>query len=336
MTNTNTNAAINNADAALIDDLFNDLGIDAGDNLAAELSAIDASSIPDEVNLDDLAMQAEAVAQAEAEAEALAKKSAVTKVEPEPEPEFDESLLADLDGVSLDTDTEVAAEEVAAEEVAAEEVAAPKEKKKSPFAPKLDDDEQNEEAPKVAKAVKPNHASGSDRVTYFNSSKSKVLLSRLGGNADLIILEVSDLDLTKEELQAKRKHLLSALNNQPVTLNGKSDPSVTGETVQKKVAEKVIQLFTYLNNGGTLNRYTQIAFATLIADGYLNMKKDGNMQAALIKNGYGMGTVRAQTGQISKLFPLLKIAFVEGDKLVPNQESIILEKMKTLLPQLAA
>lgn len=328
MTNTNTNAAINNADAALIDDLFNDLGIDAGDNLAAELSAIDASSIPDEVNLDDLAMQAEAVAQAEAEAEALAKKSAVTKVEPEPEPEpeFDESLLADLDGVSLDTDTEVAAEEVAA----------PKEKKKSPFAPKLDDDEQNEEAPKVAKAVKPNHASGSDRVTYFNSSKSKVLLSRLGGNADLIILEVSDLDLTKEELQAKRKHLLSALNNQPVTLNGKSDPSVTGETVQKKVAEKVIQLFTYLNNGGTLNRYTQIAFATLIADGYLNMKKDGNMQAALIKNGYGMGTVRAQTGQISKLFPLLKIAFAEGDKLVPNQESIILEKMKTLLPQLAA
>ena len=134
MTNTNTNAAINNADAALIDDLFNDLGIDAGDNLAAELSAIDASSIPDEVNLDDLAMQAEAVAQAEAEAEALAKKSAVTKVEPEPEPEpeFDESLLADLDGVSLDTDTEVAAEEVAAEEVAA-----PKEKKKSPFAPSL-------------------------------------------------------------------------------------------------------------------------------------------------------------------------------------------------------
>lgn len=331
MTNTNTNAAINNADAALIDDLFNDLGIDADDNLAAELSAIDASSIPDEVNLDDLAMQAEAVAQAEAEAEAeaLAKKSAVTKVEPESE--FDESLLADLDGVSLDTDTEVAAEEVAAEEVAA-----PKEKKKSPFAPKLDDDEQNEEAPKVAKAVKPNHASGSDRVTYFNSSKSKVLLSRLGGNADLIILEVSDLDLTKEELQAKRKHLLNALNNQPVTLNGKSDPSVTGETVQKKVAEKVIQLFTYLNNGGTLNRYTQIAFATLIADGYLNMKKDGNMQAALIKSGYGMGTVRAQTGQISKLFPLLKIAFAEGDKLVPNQESIILEKMKTLLPQLAA
>ncbi|MFX9189354.1 hypothetical protein ABTN59_22020, partial [Acinetobacter baumannii] len=36
------------------------------------------------------------------------------------------------------------------------------------------------------------------RVTHYNSKKSEVLLDRLGGSADMILLEASDIDLPND------------------------------------------------------------------------------------------------------------------------------------------
>ncbi|HDI2492026.1 TPA: hypothetical protein PKT84_002567 [Acinetobacter baumannii] len=43
---------------------------------------------------------------------------------------------------------------------------------------------------------------------------------------------------------------------------------------------------------------------------------------------YSEGTARAQAGQMLQMFPLLKIATKEGNKLIPNEQSLILAKMK--------
>ncbi|HCW6380525.1 TPA: hypothetical protein OXT14_001514, partial [Acinetobacter baumannii] len=103
------------------------------------------------------------------------------------------------------------------------------------------------------------------RVTHYNSKKSEVLLDRLGGSADMILLEASDIDLPNDKLKEKQENLLRILNNQPTVIGTRGNV----ETVQKKVAEKVIILFTYFKNGGNLNKVMRIAFETIITDGYI-------------------------------------------------------------------
>lgn len=302
---TQKNEVLNNEDQALINDLFNEMGfdemmLDGEVDISAAIEAAEPSAEAIEPSVEAAEVEVEAAAEPVAEAvEPSAEAVTVEAVEAAAEPSVDD-VLGDLglDGIDFGAvDTEVETE-------------------KKAIAPKLDDKDKSE------KKVKPKASSGGNRVTYYNSSKSTVLLDRLGGNKDLIILEAGDLELPKEELQAKRQHLLDVLNNQPTAVN-----KDTGETVQKKVAEKVIQLFTYLNRGGALNRYTYIAFETLLKDGFLNTKKNGNLYQAYIANGYKDGTARAQSGQMSQLFPLLKIAENAQGHLVPNDQSIILAKM---------
>lgn len=43
------------------------------------------------------------------------------------------------------------------------------------------------------------------RVTHYNSKKSEVLLDRLGGSADMILLEASDIDLPSDKLKEKQE-----------------------------------------------------------------------------------------------------------------------------------
>ncbi|EPK2528421.1 hypothetical protein JIB97_003553, partial [Acinetobacter baumannii] len=56
------------------------------------------------------------------------------------------------------------------------------------------------------------------RVTHYNSKKSEVLLDRLGGSADMILLEASDIDLPNDKLKEKQENLLRILNNQPTVI----------------------------------------------------------------------------------------------------------------------
>ncbi|ENV7002322.1 hypothetical protein ACT3OK_001176 [Acinetobacter baumannii] len=162
------------------------------------------------------------------------------------------------------------------------------------------------------------------RVTHYNPKKSEVLLDRLGGSADMILLEASDIDLPNDKLKEKQENLLRILNNQPTVIGTRGNV----ETVQKKVAEKVIILFTYFKNGGNLNKVMRIAFETIITDGYITTGKGGNLYNNLLNAHYSEGTARAQAGQMLQMFPLLKIATKEGNKLIPNEQSLILAKMK--------
>ncbi|MFX5640808.1 hypothetical protein ABTD79_13465 [Acinetobacter baumannii] len=174
------------------------------------------------------------------------------------------------------------------------------------------------------KAAKEKPKSTQQRVTHYNSKKSEVLLDRLGGSADMILLEASDIDLQNDKLKEKQENLLRILNNQPTVIGTRGNV----ETVQKKVAEKVIILFTYFKNGGNLNKVMRIAFETIITDGYITTGKGGNLYNNLLNAHYSEGTARAQAGQMLQMFPLLKIATKEGNKLIPNEQSLILAKMK--------
>ncbi len=137
------------------------------------------------------------------------------------------------------------------------------------------------------------------RVTHYNSKKSEVLLDRLGGSADMILLEASDIDLPNDKLKEKQENLLRILNNQPTVIGTRGNV----ETVQKKVAEKVIILFTYFKNGGNLNKVMRIAFETIITDGYITTGKGGNLYNNLLNAHYSEGTARAQAGQMLQMFP---------------------------------
>ncbi|HFV9278770.1 hypothetical protein [Acinetobacter baumannii] len=174
------------------------------------------------------------------------------------------------------------------------------------------------------KAAKEKPKSTQQRVTHYNSKKSEVLLDRLGGSADMILLEASDIDLPNDKLKEKQENLLRILNNQPTVIGTRGNV----ETVQKKVAEKVIILFTYFKNGGNLNKVMRIGFETIITDGYITTGKGGNLYNNLLNAHYSEGTARAQAGQMLQMFPLLKIATKEGNKLIPNEQSLILAKMK--------
>ena len=177
------------------------------------------------------------------------------------------------------------------------------------------------------KASAPKKAPTTARTTYTNSKASEVLKSRLGGSvADDLVLEVADADLTPEQLQAKQQELLDILNVRP-------RQSADGST-QKKVAEKVVLLFSYLKTGGKLNEVLNRTFRVLVRDGYVQMGKQGNLFADLLAKPYSVGTANAQGGQMMQMLPLLKIALPDASnkgRLVVNPDSVILMRMVQML-----
>lgn len=133
----------------------------------------------------------------------------------------------------------------------------------------------------------------------------------------MLVLEVEDAGLDPAELEAKQHELLKLLNTRP----GTSD----GGATQKKVAEKVVMLFSYLKNGGKLNRVLEITFQTLLKDGEIQSGEKGNLWQALLAKPYSKGTANAQGGQMLQLLPMLKIATrTEKGRLVANPNSMIL------------
>lgn len=231
----------------------------------------------------------------------------------EPEVLLDEKVLDDseLDDLIDEAELDLGLQE----EVVAEPTVKEEKKAKAPKNAK-------EKVEKQATDEEPK--SSQQRVTHYNSKKSEVLLDRLGGSKDMILLEASDIELDSEKLKEKQENLLRILNNQPTVIGTRGNE----ETVQKKVAEKVIILFTYFKNGGNLNKVMRIAFETIIKDGYISTGKSGNLFTNLMNAHYSEGTARAQSGQMLQMFPLLKIATKEGSKLIPNEQSLILAKMK--------
>lgn len=203
-------------------------------------------------------------------------------------------------------ETEAAETEAAEAAEAAPEADKPKKEKKAK-APK---------APKEPKAP---------RITYVGHKASEVLKARLGEKAnEMLVLEVEDATLSPAELEAKQSELLALLNKRPGTGEGGS--------TQKKVAEKVVMLFGWLKNGGSLNTVLDITFRTLIKDGEIQSGEKGNLWQALLAKPYSKGTANAQGGQMMAMLPMLKIATkTEKGKLVANPNSLILAAVKAQL-----
>ena len=172
--------------------------------------------------------------------------------------------------------------------------------------------------PKKEKKAKEPKEPKAPRVTYVGNKASDVLKARLGDKTnEMLVLEVEDASLDPAELEAKQHELLALLNARPGTTDAGS--------TQKKVAEKVVMLFGWLKNGGTLNRVMEITFQTLIRDGEIQSGEKGNLWAALLAKPYSKGTANAQGGQMMAMLPMLKIATKsEKGKLVANPNSMIL------------
>lgn len=176
--------------------------------------------------------------------------------------------------------------------------------------------------PKREKKAKEPKEPKEPRVTYVTGKAADVLKARLGDKTnEMLVLEVEDAGLDPAELEAKQAELLKLLNTRP----GTSD---TGST-QKKVAEKVVMLFGWLKNGGSLNRVLEITFQTLLKDGEIQSGEKGNLWTALLAKPYSKGTANAQGGQMMAMLPMLKIATKsEKGKLVANPNSMILMAVK--------
>lgn len=146
-----------------------------------------------------------------------------------------------------------------------------------------------------------------------NAKKSEKINAALGEKAsEFLLLEIGDADLSPEELAAKQKATLAAIDK-----------------LAKKVGEKSVMLFSYMRNGGRLNEVMRRAFEVLLKDGELTSGDKGNLQLNLMAKPYSLGTARSQSNQIFSLFPALKITIKSKGRMVPNPDSIILEKFKS-------
>lgn len=307
----NVNATLNAQDEIALDDLFAE--IDNGLDLvpvAPAIEAVEIESAPvDECEIDELALLVDEIV-AEAPKVEIATESDIL------DDLFDENEL-DFDALSLEAPSE--------EVTPAKKPKAKKVKKAQEIPPVEPAIEELADEPAVEDKVAPSVKEKSPttyRTTYYNSSKSKVLLDRLGGDQSDIVLEFSDAELSDEDLKRKQRAFLSLLNNQP-TVN--SD----GQTVQKKVAEKVIILFTMFKQKKTWNEVMYRTFKLLLTDGYIQSGDKGNLHAELLAKPYSVGTARAQAGQMMQMLPLLKIATeTSKGRLEINEDSTIIARLR--------
>lgn len=165
-------------------------------------------------------------------------------------------------------------------------------------------------------------------VSRVGKTKSEVLTSTLGNVSEGLLLEAADLTLSEEALREKQSALLDIIDVRP----GSAKAKTAGSSTQKKVAEKVIQLFGYVKNGGTLNEVMRRTFKVLARDGEITSGEKGNLHAELLSKPYSVLTCKAQAGQMMAMLPMLKIALATSKgRLVANPDSLILAKVKAEL-----
>lgn len=295
------------ADDALLSSLLGSDGFeDAMNDLAAKDEAeVDDLSLDELEGLDELSIEA-AVAE-------------IDSVEPEEEEQSIEDAIADIEAAGAEPDDEdIAAALAEIEKVDAGEAFASEDEP-------VESEIEAAEKPKKEKKAKEPKEPKAPRLTYHANKVSEVLSAKLGEKAsETLLLEVADAGLEPAELEEKQKELLALLNKRPNTGEGGS--------TQKKVAEKVVMLFSWIKNGGTLNEVMRRTFTVLARDGEIVSGDKGNLHAELLAKPYSLGTCRAQAGQMMAMLPMLKIATKDGrGRLVANPDSLILMKVRAEL-----
>ena len=91
----------------------------------------------------------------------------------------------------------------------------------------------------------------------------------------------------------------------------------------KKVQEKASNLIACAVKGGTLSVYTKIALRSLFTAEKITSAELAQAYRDNPDPSYSDGTARAQSGQMMKLLPDLKIAVRTGSTLTVNQDSVL-------------
>jgi hypothetical protein len=127
-----------------------------------------------------------------------------------------------------------------------------------------------------------------------------------------LLLELADKNIDTAGLAAKRKEVLALI----------------AANSQKKVKEKCVYLFDWIQNGGNLNNVIERTIRLLKRDGYLTFGIKGNLYKDLRLKPYTDKTSQAQAGQMSSMLPMLKIVVDDGNgRFVPNPNSLLMTKL---------
>ena len=115
-------------------------------------------------------------------------------------------------------------------------------------------------------------------------------------------------------------------------LKAKQDETLAEvDKLAKKVGEKAVQLFSWMQKGGSLNEVMARGFKVLATDGFITSGDKGNVQVEL-SHKYSIGTTRSQANQLFCLFPALGITKRDGKgKQVLNPDSVIFQHVKATL-----
>lgn len=120
----------------------------------------------------------------------------------------------------------------------------------------------------------------------------------------------------------------------PDDLEANKAAVIRGCPAQKKVQEKFENLLVSIHQGKAPSTYVMDCFRVLDKAGEIT---SSDMVAALkatsTKNGsktYAEGTARSQVGQIMALFPALKIAVRNSNKLTVNPDSVLVLALRQL------
>lgn len=134
-------------------------------------------------------------------------------------------------------------------------------------------------------------------------------------NTKYLMLEVEDQQRNSEKQEDKRDEVLALIAANP----------------QKKVQEKCVRLFAWMQNGGTLNKVLSMSIRLLMTEGYLVFGVNGNLHKYLL-NEYTVDTSGAQANQMSSMLPMLKIVCRDKDgKYLPNPDSLLLMRLNAEL-----
>jgi hypothetical protein len=94
-----------------------------------------------------------------------------------------------------------------------------------------------------------------------------------------------------------------------------------------KVREKLVNLINFVAHGATLSRYSLATIKLLDEKGAITKAEISNN---FLDIGVKIGTASSQSGQMSKLLLVAKIATFEDGRFVANPDSIIAEMAKSL------
>lgn len=119
-------------------------------------------------------------------------------------------------------------------------------------------------------------------------------------------------------------------------LAANKDAVLARRPTQKKVAEKFDNLLVSIAGGRAPSKFTMDCFRVLHTKGSATSAEFvAALEATAKKHDtsgtYNIGTARSQAGQMMSLFPALKIATREGNKITLNADSVIADALGALI-----